>query len=896
MRPLWRSSYIFLDSLRIIFCDGLVFRYQHPPTAMLYCPNHTCQTPNPETNRFCHKCRAPLPKHYLRAIGLGADNCQSGTLLSDRYLCKRNHIFLDTKPGILPRESAEITPQIMPYLRLAAYRSQVPQVYAVVRSPSASGHSASQNTAQIALLNHVPIRVDATDVDGDIPPECVTLAPAILDEWLNATALRQLNWLWQLAHLWQPLSQEQVASTLLHPDLIRVEGSRLRLQELYLDGEDGEASPTLADFGRLWLPWAERAAPPLREGLTSLCQHLQQETIRNAELMVDYLDVLLAKVGRSHPRWVQIATLTDQGPSRQRNEDACYPPTGTVSELAIPAGQASQTDETSLVIVCDGIGGHQGGNVASQLAIDTVLQTVQGLDIDTLSPTALMLELEKAACAANDVISQRNDSERRFERQRMGTTLVIGLVRGHELYITHVGDSRAYWITQSGCQQVTLDDDVASREVRLGYGLYREALQQPGAGSLVQALGMGASNMLRPTVQRFILDEDSVFLLCSDGLSDNDRVEQYWDARILPILDGTADIGAIATQLVKLANTLNGHDNVTVGLIHCHVDQPRRGTQLKLPLPQVANPAAAARANQTAVVSPAAPSGVAGAPRENSPNPTAKTVLQTGTNTASHPTTVPTEIPDNPQSRPEKATPLWSLLLGILVLLGVGGALIYLVFPSVQESLGLLNPDPSPTPPPPESPTSDPATPRSPALGTFLQIQALPSTDPAQSTDDFLAFYPGEPPPESLDSRTLSLPVGAIVQVMSELPEAGVDPNNPMAELIKLRVCMTATDIPEPGAPEPGGPELGSPSADAPSPVMEMNPEQETPIPAKAPDQGWVLSTALQSRSIEISPDTLPANALEICTPPTTEPSAPSVDESPLTQSPGDLSDTSLNG
>jgi protein phosphatase len=229
---------------------------------------------------------------------------------------------------------------------------------------------------------------------------------------------------------------------------------------------------------------------------------------------------------------------------------------------------------TALAIVCDGIGGHEGGNVASNLAIETIQQQVQQLTkvpYDHIDPSLLLNDLEKAVAMANDKISQRNDSENRQGRQRMGTTLVMALPVAHEMYITHVGDSRAYWITRQGCYQVTLDDDVASREVRLGYAIYRDAVQQSSAGSLVQALGMGPSTSLHPTSTRFMLDEDAVFLLTSDGLSDFDRVEEYWETEILPILAGEANIASVGDRLIEIANTKNGHDNVTIALVHYQV-------------------------------------------------------------------------------------------------------------------------------------------------------------------------------------------------------------------------------------------------------------------------------------------------------------------------------------
>jgi protein phosphatase len=153
----------------------------------------------------------------------------------------------------------------------------------------------------------------------------------------------------------------------------------------------------------------------------------------------------------------------------------------------------------------------------------------------------------------------------------MGTTLVMAFAQAQEMYAAHVGDSRIYWITPHSCHQVTVDDDLASREVKLGYLLYRDAIQYPNAGALVQALGMSSATNLHPTVQRLIIDQDCVFLLCSDGLSDYDRVEQYWDSEILPLLRGEKNVTAVGESLLQLANQKNGHDNSTIALVYCRV-------------------------------------------------------------------------------------------------------------------------------------------------------------------------------------------------------------------------------------------------------------------------------------------------------------------------------------
>ncbi len=500
--------------------------------ATLYCPNELCQSPNPLSHKFClrcstplhplsHKfclrCSTPLPKRYLWVEKEGLNVATPGEILADRYLVIDKFVVLDIKPGLVPQApELDNLSVIRPYLRLIPYRLHVPQVYGVIppiddRSPQ-----------EILLLEKPPLLADSTG-------QQVQLCPNLITAWHHATSIRQLHWLWQIANLWQPLLSEGVASSLLDSDLIRVEGPLVRLLVLR---SDSATAPGLPQLGEFWGQLQKGAKPAIAE-LTST---------------------------------IKIFTKTDTGPSRQRNEDACYPASGTlVSKPPQP---------TALAIVCDGIGGHEGGNVASNLAIETIQQQLQQLTkvpAEHIDPSLLLSDLESAVGVVNDKISQRNDSENRQGRQRMGTTLVMALPIAHEMYITHVGDSRAYWITRHGCYQITLDDDVASREVRLGYAIYREAIQQSGSGSLVQALGMSPSTSLHPTSQRFILDEDAVFLLTSDGLSDFDRVEDYWETEVLPILTNETDITTATEKLVEIANTRNGHDNVTIALVHYQV-------------------------------------------------------------------------------------------------------------------------------------------------------------------------------------------------------------------------------------------------------------------------------------------------------------------------------------
>ncbi|MDY6806687.1 MAG: protein phosphatase 2C domain-containing protein [Cyanobacteriota bacterium] len=499
-----------------------------------------------------------MPNHYLWAVGEGLKAYRPGDMIAERYQVHSPRILLDTKPDQQTEVLEEISDRIEAYLKLFPYRLHIPEVYAEI---SASGN---KQTPKMWLLEN-----------GPISPDGRSLLPELAREWKEAPAMRQLNWLWQIAQLWEPLRVQGVASSLLNSELLRVEGPILKLLELQQD----KKTPSLQQLGKLWQKLLPTARPPIEKLLKQLCQQMIKGEVHNGEQLIDRLDKSLTASARGHDRTIYIATGSESGPTRSNNEDACYPPSG--SSIRIEPGREA------VAIVCDGIGGQEGGEVASGLAIDTLRKRIQIQQTPLNShPNALQEKLESCTCAANDAICDRNDREDREGRQRMGTTLVMANAYESEVFITHVGDSRAYLITRSGCNQVTLDDDVATREVRLGYAIYRDAVEQIASGALVQALGITSSTHLHPTVQRFPIDEDCIFLLCSDGLSDKDRVEQYWEAEILPVLLGERDLVAAKERLIKIANTKNGHDNVTIALLYYQVDPKHdSGTPTTISLP-----------------------------------------------------------------------------------------------------------------------------------------------------------------------------------------------------------------------------------------------------------------------------------------------------------------------
>ena len=526
----------------------------------IQCSNPHCMALNKLESRFCRQCKTPVVKRYLWAMGAKSNSApetsttslsqikpsQVGSLIGERYLSLTQQVFLDTKPGLTPQIPEDIPEEIATYLQLFAYYPHIPQVYGQL-----DGHN-------IWLLDYGTVPHNSRG-KLEYPKQ---LVPELLTFWSQARAIKQLNWLRQIASLWNPLLEKQVVSTILNPALIRVNGSIIQLIELE---SDAQTQPTLQDLGELWLQLTENVDPMIKDILEQLSRRLANGSLTKIEQVITVLDHSLDLCSQYYDYSCQVFACSDPGPTRSNNEDAAYP------DNAIPTLIKNQ--DLNLAIVCDGVGGHEGGEIAAKETINYLRTKIADMSFDQEhnSPAAIFKQLVKFTNEANDAICERNDNEQRHERQRMGTTLVMTLTRNHEVYLTSVGDSRIYLVTAVGCHQVTVDDDLASREVRLGYAVYRDALQYPSAGALIQALGMRHSSALHPNIKRLIIDEDCIFLLCTDGLSDFDRVEQYWRDTILPMLTGKINITKTVKTLVKIANERNGHDNATVALVHCKI-------------------------------------------------------------------------------------------------------------------------------------------------------------------------------------------------------------------------------------------------------------------------------------------------------------------------------------
>ena len=509
------------------------------PESTIQCSNPHCIASNLLDAYFCNRCSTPIVKRYLWSSKAVA--APKHTSVGDRYFVLSDRVFLDTQPSKPPATPEEVSPEIVPYLQLFPCYPHVPQVYGLLDGTDAW------------LFDYGTVPTD--EREQLVYPQ---LIPRLEDLWSSAPPLKQLNWLWQIVKLWKPLSSKKVASSLLDRDLIGINGQVVQLLQLKSDPED---RPSLQDLGNLWSQWAEIANPQIKDVVKNLATRLATGEIERAVQAIAILDQAIAHCQKNSQYSYRVYAQSDSGPSRSNNEDAAYP---------MVTGETSS--ENTLAIVCDGVGGHEGGEIASGKTIEYLQSKISDLVLEEENSSGKILgKLMKYINGANNIINERNDSEHRHERQRMGTTLVMALAAAREMYLAHVGDSRIYWITPNSCHQVTTDDDLASREVRLGYALYRDALQYPSAGALIQALGMRDSTALHPNLQRYVIDDECIFLLCTDGLSDFDRVEQHWSHTVLPVLQGKQDLVSAVKELIAIANEKNGHDNVTVALVHCQV-------------------------------------------------------------------------------------------------------------------------------------------------------------------------------------------------------------------------------------------------------------------------------------------------------------------------------------
>ncbi|MFC7061260.1 Stp1/IreP family PP2C-type Ser/Thr phosphatase [Halobacillus seohaensis] len=236
--------------------------------------------------------------------------------------------------------------------------------------------------------------------------------------------------------------------------------------------------------------------------------------------------------------------LSNQGKVRNHNEDA--------------GGVYKNEEGQILAVVADGMGGHQAGDVASQLAVSTLHNK---WDETSMIETPEIAEkwLEEAITEVNQVILQH--SREHEECRGMGTTVVVTICSNQFASVGHIGDSRVYLANSYGFKRVTEDHSLVNELVRSGQISEEQAEHHPRKNILLKALG--TDEHISPDIVTLDFEHDNRLMLCSDGLTN--KIEEY---ELEKILDYSGDWVDYNQSLVDLANDRGGEDNITVAIVH----------------------------------------------------------------------------------------------------------------------------------------------------------------------------------------------------------------------------------------------------------------------------------------------------------------------------------------
>ena len=252
---------------------------------------------------------------------------------------------------------------------------------------------------------------------------------------------------------------------------------------------------------------------------------------------------------------IDFAEITDTGRVREHNEDAI-----------------GSNPDIGLMVLADGMGGYNAGEVASGIAVQTVtelaLAGANREERDDIDPHSGMMRqsiiLRDAVYRANKIIYQTAQSQTHCEG--MGTTIVACMFYDNKVSIAHVGDSRAYRLRGGAFEQMTLDHSLLQELVDRGFYSEEEAQRSTNRNYVTRALGVEPS--VEVEVHEYEVLQDDVYLLCSDGLPDMVEDEDIH----LTISTFNASLDVVGQQLIDLANNQGGRDNVSVML--AQVNEP----------------------------------------------------------------------------------------------------------------------------------------------------------------------------------------------------------------------------------------------------------------------------------------------------------------------------------
>ncbi len=237
--------------------------------------------------------------------------------------------------------------------------------------------------------------------------------------------------------------------------------------------------------------------------------------------------------------------LTDTGRMREQNEDSI----GLVPEAG-------------LVVVADGMGGHQAGEVASKLAVDVITKYVADSFTDTAKAPTAALEIK----SMGEAVQEANRAIYELSRQRpecagMGSTVVAVVFYKDQMCVSHVGDSRLYRFRFGILEQITQDHSVIQELINRGLATEEEARESVSKNLVTRALGIDPA--VSPDISEHAVMDEDIYLLCSDGLND---VLADGDIEMI-LTEHGRNLEAAVQTMIETANLRGGPDNISVVLV-----------------------------------------------------------------------------------------------------------------------------------------------------------------------------------------------------------------------------------------------------------------------------------------------------------------------------------------
>lgn len=233
--------------------------------------------------------------------------------------------------------------------------------------------------------------------------------------------------------------------------------------------------------------------------------------------------------------------------------------TGKVRNMNQDSYFASNDDSNmKLFILADGMGGYNGGEIASKMAIEASLSYIEKRweDLDKSDENILKL-LKETTEYANSLIYEK--AMQTQELHEMGTTMEICIIYDYNIYISHIGDSRIYIVTPEYIEHITVDHTYVEKLIEEGSISETEAENHPDKHMLTKALG--STETVEPDIFMRKWNEDESILICSDGLTN-----MLKDEEIQEIVISKQDNPE--KTLIEMANNMGGVDNITIILIN----------------------------------------------------------------------------------------------------------------------------------------------------------------------------------------------------------------------------------------------------------------------------------------------------------------------------------------